>query len=358
MDKLTALSRGYRTPDACQVAAIRRTWPASPAAVSVIVVSHGADTEALLPRCLAAVAAQTRQPESVIVLDSPGIGPSATAVVGRLKDRGLLPERPRIDVVGLPANVGFAAASNRGIAASGAEFVWLLNPDAFPHPEWLGHMLDAAARHPTAAAFGSRQMIDGRPDVIDGIGDAYGTGGLGWRRRHGRRLRAADLVECEIFSPCAAAALYRRRAVMEAGGFDEDFFCYFEDVDLGFRLRLAGHRAIYVPGAVVDHVGGGSSGGRRSAFATYHGHRNLVWTFVKDMPLPLVLLLLPLHLMQTLTSLAACAARGHTVPFLRAKWDAIRGLPRMLTKRRSVQSGRRASSLDVWRALAKHPWRM
>jgi GT2 family glycosyltransferase len=266
-------------------------------------------------------------------------------------------DAPRPDVICLTGNLGFAAANNLGIAACRTEFVWLLNPDAFPHPQCLEHLLAAAARHPTAIAFGSRQMIDGRPDIIDGIGDAYGISGLGWRRRHGRRLRPADLIEREIFSPCAAAALYRRAAVVEVGGFDEDFFCYFEDVDLGFRLRLAGHRAISVPDAVVDHVGGVSSGGRRSAFATYHGHRNLVWAFAKNMPLPLAILLLPLHLLQTLASLAVCAARGEAVPFLRAKWDAIRGLPRMLAKRRGIQTGRRVSSWDVWQALAKRPWR-
>ena len=359
MGKKQALQRLYRTWHAGQLLAIRaqnqENPPSQPASVGVIVVCHGRAAADVLPRCLGAIAAQTRRPESVLVLDSPGPGPSAATVVARMGPQVADALRP--DVIGLTGNLGFAAATNLGIVACPTEFIWLLNPDAFPHPECLERLLAAAARHPTAVAFGSRQMIDGRPDIIDGIGDAYGISGLGWRRGHGRRLRPADLVERDIFSPCAAAALYRRAAVMEVGGFDEDFFCYFEDVDLGFRLRLAGHRAISVPDAVVDHVGGVSSGGRRSAFATYHGHRNLVWAFAKNMPLPLAILLLPLHLLQTLASLAVCAARGEAFRFLRAKWDAIRGLPRMLAKRRGIHAGRRVSSWDVWQALAKRPWR-
>jgi GT2 family glycosyltransferase len=78
--------------------------------------------------------------------------------------------------------------------------------------------------------------------------------------------------------------LYRRSALIELGGFDEDYFCYVEDVDLGFRLRLAGHQCLYIPSSIVHHVGSGSTGGKNSDFAVYHGHRNLVWTYVKDMP--------------------------------------------------------------------------
>ena len=96
----------------------------------------------------------------------------------------------------------------------------------------------------------------------------------------------------EIFAPCAAAALYRRAAFLEAGGFDEHFFCYMEDVDLGFRLRLLGYRCGYAPAAIVHHVGSGTTGAR-SPFTVYHGHRNLVWTYVKNMPTPWFWLYLP-----------------------------------------------------------------
>jgi GT2 family glycosyltransferase len=321
--------------------------------VFVIIVNHQA--EHLLPRCVAAIARQSLQPCGVIVVDNPAPGDETS--LDRVRAAVEATSCQNLRVIGLPKNVGFAAANNRAVASCSSEFVALVNPDAFPRADWLERMLAAATRHPAAAAFGSRQMIDGRADVIDGIGDAYHVSGLAWRQRHGRRLSAADLVEREIFSPCAAAAVYRRDAFVAAGGFDEDFFCYFEDVDLGFRLRLAGHRAVYVPDAVVEHVGGGSSGNHGNAFATYHGHRNLVWSFAKNMPLPLLVLLIPLHLIQTCLSLALCASRGESRAFLQAKRDAIGGLPRMLAKRSDIQGDRRASVASIWNALTKRVWR-
>ena len=109
--------------------------------------------------------------------------------------------------------------------------------------------------------------------------------GWAWQRGHGQRIGRVDDPEAaeEVFAPCAAAALYQRDAFQEVGGFDESYFCYFEDIDLGFRLRLAGHRCLYVPQAVALHLGAATAG-RESDFAVYHAHRNLVWTYVKNMP--------------------------------------------------------------------------
>ena len=114
------------------------------------------------------------------------------------------------------------------------------------------------------------------------------------------------MLEGEIFSPCAAAALYRRSAFLEVGGFDEDFFCYMEDVDLGFRLRLRGYAAVFVPQAIVEDA----SENRRNDLAVYHGHRNLVWCFFKKMPATLLLILCVPHLFQTLCAFSLRLARS------------------------------------------------
>jgi len=134
-------------------------------------------------------------------------------------------------------------------------------------------------------------------------------------------------------------------AVLAAGGFDEDYFCYGEDVDLGYRLRLAGHGARYVPEAVVEHVGGGSSAGE---LATYLGHRNLVWTVLKDTPGPLLPAVLLAHLLQSMLGGVVLGLQGRGRSFARAKRDALVGLGACWRKRRRVQAGRRVSS---WRLL-------
>lgn len=141
-------------------------------------------------------------------------------------------------------------------------------------------------------------------------------------------------------------------ALLSAGGFDEDFFCYVEDVDLGFRLRLLGHRCWYVPDSVVLHVGSAVTG-RRSDFSIYHGHRNLVWTFVKNMPGVLFWLLLPLHVVLNLVSVIWFALRGQGAVILRAKRDALLGLPKMWRKRQQIQKARVASVRDIWRVIDK-----
>ena len=156
----------------------------------------------------------------------------------------------------------------------------------------------------------------------------------------------------EIFSPCAAAAMFRKDALLTASGFDEDFFCYVEDVDLGFRMRLLGHRCWYAPDSVALHVGSAVTG-RHSDFSIYHGHRNLVWTFVKNMPGVLFWLLLPLHVALNLVSILWFVLRGQGALILRAKRDALLGLPKMWRKRQLIQQSRVASVRDIWRVLDK-----
>ena len=122
---------------------------------------------------------------------------------------------------------------------------------------------------------------------------------------------ATALAEEEVFGPSGAAALYRREWLVRLGGFDESYFCYFEDVDLNLRLQVAGGRCLYVPAARVRHVGGASSGGL-SAFTIYHSQRNLVWTFVKSMPPHLFWRYLPMHVLLNVGSIVSYGVRGHT----------------------------------------------
>jgi GT2 family glycosyltransferase len=310
--------------------------------ITVIIVNWNSGE--LLAECLRRLKAQTVPPARVLVVDNAS-SDGSLAGAGELADN--------VAVLRMNANLGFAAGNNRALAECDTEFVALLNPDAFPEPNWIERLLAAARAHPEVAAFGSRQLCHGDPDILDGIGDNYHMSGLAWRERYRERQQAGDLAAREIFSPCAAAALYRRRDLADLGGFDEDFFCYQEDVDLGFRLRLAGHKAMYVPDAVVHHVGSASTGGQWSDFAVYHGFRNPVWVFVKNMPGALFWLLLPLHVALNLASILLFSMRGQGGVILKAKWDALLGIPRMWRKRRAIQANRVASIGAIWKALDK-----
>ncbi len=311
--------------------------------VTVVIVNWNG--ERFLERCLSALLAQTVAPHEIILVDNASSDASLDIVR----------HFPSVRVRAQNRNLGFARGNNVAIKATGPETEWiaLLNPDAFVEPRWLEALLSAAHDYPTFDIFGSKLVNTADPAVLDGAGDAYHMGGLVWRIGHGEA--DTDLLEQgkEVFSPCAAAALYRRSALVEVGGFDEEFFCYVEDVDLGFRLRLAGYRCLYVPVSVAHHVGSGVTGGQHSDFAVYHGHRNLVWTYVKNMPGVLFWLFLPLHLAMNLAVLAAVVLRGQGRAILCAKWDAIKGIPKMWRKRRQVQATRTATLGEIWRAMDK-----
>jgi GT2 family glycosyltransferase len=300
----------------------------------------------LVTRCLSALAGQTVPPHRVVVIDNA----SRNATWKQVR---LAPSR--LDMVRLSSNVGFASACNLGIALSAdCDFIALVNPDAFVDPDWLEVMQQAADAHPECASFACRLLSAEDPRILDGTGDVCAVTGLAWRRDHGAPAHGLRMSIEEVFGPSAAAALYRRGPLLEVGGFDDSFFCYFEDVDLAFRLRIAGHRCLYVPAAVARHVGSATTV-RHSDFSVYHAHRNLVWSFLKNMPAPLLALYAPLHLALNLLSIVHFSARGQGGTILRAKRDALLGLSRVLAERRTVQSARRISARALRRLLVAGP---
>jgi GT2 family glycosyltransferase len=283
------------------------------------------------------------------------LAPDRTIVVDNASTDGSVDELGSgVEVIRLDRNEGFAKANNVGIQhAADCDWIALLNPDAFPEPTWLEQLVEAARAQPEYAFFGSRLVDASTPTLLDGTGDQYHVSGWAWQRDHGRaRSEVDEAAQNEIFGPCAAAALYRRDALLEVGGFDERYFCYYEDVDLAFRLRLAGHRCLYVPSSAVRHVGAAIAG-RESDFAVYHAHRNLVWTYVKNMPGPLVWLYLPHHLAVNALALVWFSVRGHPRAIVRAKVDAARALPTFVRERRRLQSERRRSPRELRNAMAR-----
>jgi GT2 family glycosyltransferase len=310
--------------------------------VAVLIVNW--NSRELLRECLRSLAAQTRRPDRVILVDNNSTDDSLKQAEDSLGG---------VEVIRLQENVGFARANNIAAKAAGSvDALALLNPDAFADPGWLAALLSAVERRPEIGSFASRMVLDGQPDVLDGAGDSYHSSGRAWRNGHRMRVREWTAGDQEVFAPCAAAALYRRAAFEAAGGFDEQYFCYFEDVDLGFRLRLRGFRCLYVHDAVVRHVSSATTG-YRSDFAVYHGERNAVWTFFKDMPWPLLLVYLPQHIALNAAALVYYPLRGQGRVVWRAKFDALRGLPSILRRRTTVQNMRAVSPGTLRKAFTR-----
>lgn len=205
----------------------------------------------VLNGCLAALGEQSLVPDRVVVVDN-GSEDDSLAVCASY---------PWVEVVALPTNTGFAWAVNEGLrSVSEVDLVAVLNNDTQVMPGWLENAIRPLADEPTCAAVSSRMVSASDPRVLDSAGIAFS-----WRRG-GRDLGRGSSdpfwarSRQEIFAACAGAAVYRVAALQQVGGFADDFFAYFEDVDLGFRLRAAGWIALYEPTAVVVHLGGATLG--------------------------------------------------------------------------------------------------
>ena len=311
----------------------------SNARVCVVIVNY--NSSEYLKKCLSALERQTLPPHRTIVVDNASQKPLS------------MDGRGNVELICLQTNVGFAKANNMGIGRGlDTDFIALLNPDAYPQPRWLEEMVRAALLHPEFSFFASCLRMANEPSLLDGAGDAYHTSGLVWRKGHGKPAGYFDTADREVFSPCAAAAMYRTKALVSCGGFDESYFCYSEDVDLGFRLLLMGHRCLYVANALVFHVGSAVTG-RSSDFSVYHGHRNLVWTFVKNMPGPLLWFYLPQHLALNLFSLLWFGLKGRLSVIFKAKKDALLNMGMVLKKRKTIQRQKQISCAALRRLMAK-----
>lgn len=312
-------------------------------AVTVCVIAFNSGPT--LRTCLEHLGAQTFRDFETLVIDNASPDPGDAAIAA---------EFPWVRLIRNADNRGFTGAGNQGAREGRGRWYVLLNPDAYAEPDWLAKLVAAADRHPQISSFTSRQMVEGEPGLLDGLGDVMSITGIPYR---GGYLNADEgqAREGEVFSPCGAAMMIDRRLFLDLGGFDEDFFCYGEDVDLGYRLQLAGQPTLLVPDAVIHHVGSASSGGRKSEFAVFHGTRNRFWVLFKNTPALLLPLVVPLHLMALVLIYLKKDNRPHIRLILRAVAAAFAGAPKMFQTRATVQAQRTASLGDVARAMTWNP---
>ena len=303
--------------------------------VAVIVVNYNAGD--YLISCLAALHALPHMPGEILVVDNA----SSDGSIGRARA-----QFNKVRYIDSGRNAGFAAANNIGIASTDKPWVALVNPDAYVAENWLNALLDAVNSNPQMQFFSSELVSAKDHQLLDGQGDCYHVSGLVWRRKHGLPVDTPQ-SELPLFAPCAASAMYSRDALRNVGCFDENYFCYNEDIDLGFRLRLAGYQCLHVRESIAYHEGSAITE-RESDFSIFYGHRNLVWTYFKNMPTKSMWRYLPQHLLMNIVTLIYYTAKRRPGVIFRAKWAAIKGLPAILRQRRHA-----ASLVNVTDAMAK-----
>lgn len=313
--------------------------------ISVIIVNYNG--RAFLERCLDAVRAQTYAAFDALVVDN-----GSTDGSREQAERFGNPVR----VLALPQNRGFAAANNAGARAVQGDWVALLNNDAFPEPGWLTALAQAAATSAEVGLVASQMVFDARPEMINSTGVCIDRAGVVWDRSGGAPADPAGPIT-PVFGPSAGAALYRRDVWESLGGLREDYFMYFEDVDLAFHARWRGARSVLAPAAVVRHRHSATIG-QASPAKTYWLARNKWLLLARNYPRPYFWRYAPLIAAYDALSLLAAGLAGGGAAAWRGRRDGLR-LAQVKAATGPARHAAPARASAVWAELEPlvTPWR-
>ena len=285
-----------------------------------------------LQECLDSLQAQTLKPHIVVVENGSTDG-SLEFVQSRY---------PEVEVVIHQKNQGFAGGVNAGIRRTleaQAEFVALLNNDAVADKEWLESLV-TEMHHSTDIGIVTSKILDMEQARLDSTGDFYTTWGLPYPRGRGEPVSDRYDHDLEIFAASGGASLYRTQLFADIGLFDENFFAYYEDVDLSFRAQLAGWKVRYAPGAIVlHHIGATSS--KIKGFHTYQTMKNLPMLFWKNVPLGLMPTILPRFTLVYGSFFISAAGRHQLRYALKGAGYSLLFLPKKLAQRWHIQHTRK-----------------
>lgn len=274
-----------------------------------------------LDRCLRSLDRQTMDSFEIILVDNASSDGSSAFVRSHF---------PEVKIIEFDRNHGFSKAANAGIAASRGEFIALLNNDTEVESAWLEHLYLQLHSDEGIFSVSSKMLRFDERDMIDDAGDELTV--LGWAFKRGDGEKSTKFHErVPVFSACAGAAMYRKAVFEQIGLFDEKFFAYLEDVDMGYRAQLSGYRSEYCPEALVYHIGSGTSGSRYNEFKIALSARNSIYVFYKNMPLIQLAANLPFLFAGFLIKYIFFAGKGFGRNYCNGIFEALtslRGIPR------------------------------
>jgi hypothetical protein len=288
-----------------------------------------------LPACLDSVLTQSYPMVEIIVVDNGSSDGSLELLQKNYSS---------VKVISFATNTGFSKAVNTGINASAGEFIALLNNDTICDVNLLSKAVQGLNSYPDAGSCACKMVSYHDPSILDGASDGYRRGGLPGRIGYREKDQGQFDTPRYVLGACGGAALYRRSMLDDIGLFDEDYFAYLEDVDLGLRAQLAGYKCCYIPTAVIQHLGTGTTGSGYHPMVVRLSAQNNVNTLVKDIPGPLMLKFLPHIIYWQLYYLAVVMIRGgQIIPWFHGTLNALLMLPKMLAKRAQIQNRRRVN---------------
>ncbi len=328
--------------------------------MSVIVVNW--DRRELARACLKSLSAQKAPAFEIIFVDNGSSDGSAEMAEEFSAASGL-----DVRIVRNAGNRGFCEANNQGIAMARGRFVALLNNDAEADCLWLAELHAAFEGRPDVGMAASKILVWEDPTRIDKVGHLIYPDGQNRGRGTGEIDRGQYDAAEEALWPDGCAAMYRKEMLDRIGGFDEDFFAYADDAELGLRARIAGWKCLYAPGARVRHHRG-STLGLRSMRRLRLIERNRILLALKLFPWSLLWLNPAYYLARLISGMSAAAAgEGDTALFpgflgklrvagalLMGDLEALAMSPKMLRKRASVDAIRALSPSEVRRLILAH----
>lgn len=247
---------------------------------------------------------------------------------------------PKIKVIEVNKNIGFPAAVNMGIKQSSSVYTVTLGNDTKVDRHWLEELVKIADLDEDVGSCQSKILTLADPRIIDSVGLGITKNGnvfqIGY---HIKDEGQYDEVK-EVLGACSAAVLYRRQALIQIGGFDDDFFAYYEDVDVALRLRSADWKCLYIPTAIVYHVGSGT-GKEKSPLKTYLLGRNLYYYKIKNLPMEILfkfLIIQPAVIVSETLIHIKNKEFQLVIPYLRGNLDAFKNIGNIYRKRREIKS--------------------
>jgi GT2 family glycosyltransferase len=311
--------------------------------ITVIVVNWNG--KHFLEDCLGALRRQTFRDFETILVDN-GSEDGSVEYVRR--------HFPEVRLIALSENRGFTGANIAGWEQARGNLIVLLNNDTEAHPHWLEQIHRASLEFPKAGSFASKMLLFDDRERVDNCGFAMTSAGstidLGRGQRDGPEWASA----AKVFGACGGAAAYRRTMLEDIRFLDGDFFMIFEDVDLSFRSQLRGWECVFVPSGVVYHHLGATRSRDRSQ-NVFFSQRNIEFVYLKNMPIGLMLRSLPQRLLYELGAAIYFFRLGVGLAFLKAKWDVLIHLPRILQKRKVIQKRRKIENAQLL-SLMRHDW--
>jgi GT2 family glycosyltransferase len=307
--------------------------------VSVIIVNWNG--RHWLEQCLPTLQTQTFTDFEVVVVDNG----SDDGSVAWLQSRW-----PSVRLLALPENVGFAPANNLGIQATDSPFVVTLNNDTLAEPDWLEAMVTTVT-DPAIGMVACQMLMWQQPDRLDSAGIEIDWAGIAWNRGAGQPAHSLA-HSADVFGPCAGAALYRRQMLNEVGCFDEDFFAFYEDVDLAWRAQQAGWRCRYQPQACVRHWHSATAG-QNIPQKTFLLGRNKLWSIMKNYPWPALIWAWPFILGYDGMAVSYQCVRQRNLAALRGRLAALKAASHMW--------GKRNASVNIcprYMIPVRWPWRL